>query len=112
MGYFPVCPYCEMPGRTTDMHEGLVKKGDVQGWPEEDRSLINHPINCVVLCHVCHMRDGQTAQMTEWFVEYKLRRGWTAEDMIQWLEELPFKIPTSRIAYVRKHQQAPEQGMA
>jgi len=112
VGYVPVCPYCLAHRPTTDMHEGLIKKGDVQGWPEEDRNLINHPINCVVLCHRCHMSEGQTTQMTVWFVEYKLSMGWRVEDMLQWIDELPFKVQTSRIAYVRKHQQTSEQDMA
>lgn len=111
VGYVAVCPYCNI-ANPSDMHEGLIKKGDVQTWPEENRKLINHPINCVVICHCCHMEHGQTSYFTDWFVRWKLQMGWTAEQMMQWLEQLPFKILTDRTAYVRKYLTSPQQDLA
>jgi hypothetical protein len=110
-GYIPVCPRCNS-ARPTDMHEGLIKKGDVQGWPELDRYLINHQLNCVVICHRCHMEHGQTSEMTEWFIEHKINHGYTIEQITAWIDSLPFKVQTLRIGYVREYQQTSEQSMA
>lgn len=103
VGFRPVCPRCwerEIYSIPTDLHEGLVKKGDVQGWDEADRELINATENCVVLCHVCHMEEGQTTEMTEWFIMYKTSLGY---DLVSWIKSLPFKqLPSLRQAALNK----------
>ncbi|MGH9425936.1 MAG: hypothetical protein ACRD2L_06505, partial [Terriglobia bacterium] len=44
-GYIPVCAYCwrqwGLIEEPTNAHHFLVKRSDVQTWPEEDRALID-----------------------------------------------------------------------
>lgn len=98
--FVSLCPYCN-ERLATDMHEGLVKRSDVQSLPEEVQLLIYCKENCIVLCHECHMQHGQTSYMTEWFVEYRTSQG---HDLEAWLRSLPFKV-TPRLGYVGGHKQ-------
>jgi hypothetical protein len=99
VGFKAVCPRCWENGVysvPTNMHEGLIKKGDVQTWEEEDRESINAPENCVVLCPTCDMEESQTGEMTDWFIIYKTSLGY---DLREWVKTLPFKnLPALRIA--------------
>ena len=97
-GYVAICPYCDFR-LATDMHEALVKRSDVQGWPDEKKILIFCEENCVILCHRCHMEYGQTSHMTEWFVDYRERQGY---DLKAWLRTLPFVV-TPKLGYVGGH---------
>ena len=103
VGFRPVCPRCwenSIYSNPTNMHEGLIKKSDVQSWDEKDRELINAPENCIVLCPRCDIEESQTAEMTEWFILYKTALGY---DLRTWVQTLPFKqLPSIRIAALNK----------
>lgn len=42
------------------MHEVFITKGDVQGCPDDIKSLINSPFNCVDLHPECHNKAQYT----------------------------------------------------
>jgi hypothetical protein len=69
----------------SDVHEGVVTRGDVQGWPNKYRVCVHVPINCVGLCKDCHKFSPSRKDVLLWAVdEYGL---W----VLDWFEELPFK---------------------
>lgn len=39
-----------------DIHEALITKHDVERESENVQQYINHPANCVLVHHSCHMR--------------------------------------------------------
>ena len=72
------------------MHEGMISRGDVQGWPRERRHLIFSVYNCTLLCSACNTgMEGKSAPdrrliFDEQFAIY-------GAPMIDWLIALPFK---------------------
>lgn len=75
------------------MHEAIVAKRTAMGWPKEQRGLINHQYNCVLVhagggtgCHLwAHAHpDTMVARLI-------VRYGWEALD--EWVKSLPFKVP-------------------
>lgn len=49
----PRCPYCgrKVAKENADLHEALITKGMVAGFPKEDRDWINVRYNCVIRHH-------------------------------------------------------------
>lgn len=86
-----VCRGCEQPweGITPHMHESLVTRGDVMGWPKEWRHLIANPMIAILLCPSCHLGlDGKIPpERTMVFAEHLGRYG---RDLILHLRSLPF----------------------
>lgn len=52
-----VCQLCGEPQENLDLHEALVKRSAVG---KKHQHLIFVQVNCVPLCHDCHMAHGQT----------------------------------------------------
>lgn len=73
----------------SDVHEGIVTRGDVQGWKGPKKKLrivIHNPINCIALCKEHHKYAPSRKDVLIWSVkEYGL---W----VLDWFEELPFKV--------------------
>ena len=69
----------------SDVHEGIITRGDVQGWANKYRILIHNPVNCIGLCKDCHRFYPERRDVLLWMVnEYGL---W----VLDWYEKLPFK---------------------
>lgn len=70
------------------MHEAVVTRGDVQGWPKGWRCLIHVPYNCVILPDAYHNTELEPsrAEVADWMYR---RYG---EDFVLWLLSLPFRI--------------------
>jgi len=68
-------------------HEGVVTRGDVQGWPKSERCLIHVFYNTVFLCSKHHNTELEPSRLyiAKWMIA---RYG---NDWIRWLETLPFK---------------------
>jgi len=52
--------YCGKPlvrGVNIDMHEGLVSRGQMMGWPEELKLLTFNELNCILICHTCNIMN-------------------------------------------------------
>jgi len=72
------------------MHEGVVSRRDVMGWPEPWRVLIHTPYNCTLLCPDCNLGlNGKSPPSREKVFAWMLRLH--GEDFLRWLESLPFK---------------------
>jgi len=71
----------------SDVHEGVVTRGDVQGWSGKKKNLriiIHNPINTIALCKEHHKYAPSRLEVLTWMVkEYGL---W----VLDWFEELPF----------------------
>ncbi len=118
LGYVFVCPYHWVRygeyKKPTNAHHFLVKRGHVQGWqPPEQRELVDHAANIIMICTDCDASRERTAWFTEFCVDHKLRLGY---DLLEWIDSLPFKLEPHTRRYVldgiRKHQQAPSRNVA
>ena len=82
-----LCPVCQkLICGICDRHEGIVTKGDVQGWPKPWRIVIINPYNCVYVHRDCHqhgLRDFFWKHKCEIFGEDEMRK---------WYYSLPFKV--------------------
>jgi len=80
------CPVCQDGlGGILDVHEGIVTKGDVQGWPDSWKFLINNIYNCSYIHRHCH-RHGE--KEFYWHIKCQM----FGEDSIKrWYYNLPFK---------------------
>ncbi len=110
-GWQPVCPFHwhrqELYKRPTNAHHFLVKRGHVQGWqPPEQRELVDHVANIIMICSECDAEHERTSYFTEFCVDHKLRLGY---NLLEWIDSLPFKLEPHTRRYVldgiRKHQQ-------
>ena len=75
--------------RASDIHEGIVTRGDVQGWNGKKKKLrivIQCPINCVALCRGHHKYAPERKEILTWMT--KEYGPW----VIDWFEALPFKV--------------------
>ena len=80
------CPVCDLALNTIiDPHEGIVTKGDVQGWPKPWRIIIINIYNTVLVHRDCH-RHG----LREFFWEYKCEL-FGEDEIRKWYYSLPFK---------------------
>lgn len=80
----------------SDVHEGVVSRGDVQGWKLKNRVVIQVPINAIGLCRECHKYAPSRRDVLQWAIrEY-------GEWVLDWFEALPFKIYPSVIQQVRE----------
>lgn len=70
----------------SDVHEGVVTRGMVQGWPIKQRLLAHNPLNCVALCKLHHKIAPSKQEVLDWMIqEY-------GKDLILWyFRGLPFK---------------------
>lgn len=90
----PMCEICyaTYSNAIFDIHEGIVSKGDVQGWPKKKRGLINHEYNCFVVCRDCH-KEHKLSREDAW----KLSCERYGEDAVrEWYEGLPWKAGVPR----------------
>lgn len=74
------------------VHEGIITRGDVQGWkPKRRRVLIFHPANTVALCHIHHNTalEPSRLQVFDWSIDY-----YGKDFVYGWLESIAkeFKI--------------------
>lgn len=93
----PKCESCGkdyQSGTFFDLHEGIVTRGDVQGWSKRRRGLIFCEVNCFLLCRACH---------TNWGEVFPREKAWELscerygeEVMREWYEGLPWKIRVPR----------------
>lgn len=70
-------------------HEGIVTRGDVQGWmPREKRVLIFTPYNCIALCHKHHNTESEPkpTEVFEWMCQV-----YGKQNVIDWVLSLPFR---------------------
>lgn len=88
------CECCNVWGHldTYDLHEGIVSRGDVQGWPFEKRGLIFHEYNCFVVCRECHT-EHKLSREDAWKLSCE-RYG--EEAVREWYEGLPWKVGVPR----------------
>ena len=86
------CRACGEPflGRIAHMHEGILSKRDVQGWPVEWRVLINTPYCCVLLCRDCNLglAGKHPPPRARVLAEHVHMYG---PGVVRWLRSLPFK---------------------
>lgn len=77
-----------------DLHEGIVTRGDCQGWLFEYRGLVFHEFNCFNLCRDCHTNWGEVFPREKaWELSCK-RYG---EGIVrEWYEGLPWKVGPPR----------------
>lgn len=70
----------------SDVHEGVLTRGDVQGWPNKYRVCVHVPINCIGLCKDDHKYAPDRRSVLLWMVnEYGM---W----VLDWFEKLPFTV--------------------
>ncbi len=82
--------YCSMD--IFDLHEGIVSRGDVQGWSFEKRGLIFHEYNSFWLCRDCH-QDHKLSREAAW----ELSCEWYGEELVkEWYESLPWRAGVPR----------------
>jgi len=70
----------------SDVHEGVVTRGDVQGWANKYRVQVHVPINCIALCKECHKYAPSRKEVILWAIEYYGL--W----VLDWFEALPFTV--------------------
>jgi len=76
------------------LHESLVTRGDVQGWPPEVRPAIFHEYNCIGLC-AYHHNTKYEPKAAEVFERKCEEHGQAA--VVGWLESLPFVKRPGRV---------------
>lgn len=85
------CPSCNDLLKVPHMHEGIISRGDVMGWPKERRVLIHTPYNCVLICADCNLAgNGKYPPSREAVFEFKVAR--YGDDVYRWLRWLPFRV--------------------
>jgi hypothetical protein len=84
---------------SSHMHEGLISRAEVRGWPEARRVLVMTPFNCVLVCPACNLGlDGKIPPSREQAFEY-LSGLYGRERVLAWLRSLPFKVPPKWFAF-------------
>lgn len=84
-----ICPVCNQlleHYQIQDVHECVVTRGDVQGWPDEWNYLIFNLYNCAVVHRDCHKHGHK-----EFWWKYMCEL-WGKEDMKKWYYNLPFRV--------------------
>ena len=86
-----VCRGCSAPlTREAHMHEGIISRQDVRGWPKAWRVLIFSPYNAILLCRDCNLGlsgknpPARAQVLAEQVHIYGL-------GVVRWLRSLPFK---------------------
>lgn len=85
-----VCGEYLAPDELMDVHEAIVTRGDVQGWPKRWRSIIFCLGNCVVVHRHCH---GHSDREKTWVYKCSI---YGKEEMQRWYDNLPFKVHPRR----------------
>jgi len=72
------------------MHEGILSRRDVQGWPMEWRVLIMTPFNCILISREANLGlDGKSPPpRARVLAEHVHMYG---PGVVRWLRSLPFK---------------------
>lgn len=83
------CTSCNEPLEVgpIDIHEALVTKGQVRGWPGPWKIIIINRYNCVLVHRACHEhgdRESVWVHKCELFGE---------DEIIKWYDSLPFRSP-------------------
>ncbi len=82
------CDKCGEPlGSPWDVHEALVSRGQVQGWKLPQRAWIFTELNSLLLHQECHINPPSRRD------SYTLLHGLYGDQIREWMEELPFKVP-------------------
>jgi len=81
-----ICLVCGKPFGVFDMHEGIVTRGDAQGW--KHHGLIMNTFNCIPLHHSCHL-DSPPSREAVW--QYQ-REFFGSEPLMEWYTGLPWKF--------------------
>lgn len=87
-----ICLVCREPFNVWDMHEGIVTRGDVRGWPMIRQLLIMCALNCIPLHHTCHI-DHPPQRGLVWEVQCEF---YGEQPVREWYEELPWKAGPPR----------------
>ena len=87
-----ICLACEKPFMAFDMHEGIVSRNDVRGWPQRSRVLIFTEVNCIPLHHACNI-DSPPRRELAWQMQADFYGG---EILRAWYEGLPWKAGVPR----------------
>lgn len=99
-----VCLGCNesLIGVIPHMHEGIISRAEVQGWPLAQRVLIYTEYNCVLLCPDCNLGlSGRHPPTRERVIEVQHHRYGLA--LALWLTSLPFKVlPPAVEAYLEQ----------
>lgn len=86
-----LCLACGKPFSVFDMHEGIVSRGDVQGWKRNKRHLIMVEVNCIPLHHDCNINHPPSRQAVwDYQVEYY------GDAVRDWYYGLPWKAGPPR----------------
>ena len=83
-----ICPWCNKPGESMDLHHWCFKRG--ANVPQE---VLHMPINVVLLHPQCHQTHGQTKAMTTRMYAFKSQ----FYDIEAWLEGLSLKQPIQKV---------------
>lgn len=85
-----LCVGCGKPIQSSgpiSIHEAIVTRGDVQGWPRSWRVIIHNKYNCILVHQEsCHKHGDRE----KWW-EYKISV-YGEEEMKRWYYSLPFKV--------------------
>lgn len=75
------------------LHEGMISRGEVQGWPKPRRVLIMTPINCVLISADENLGlSGKYPPARE--EVYTEKCAFYGKELVdRWLWSLPFKVP-------------------
>ena len=86
------CRGCHEPflGRIAHMHEGILSRQNVRGWPREWRVLIMTPFNCILICGEANLGLGGKSPppRARVLAEHVHMYG---PGVVRWLRSLPFK---------------------
>ena len=87
-----VCRGCGEPFTSIPhMHEGMISRGDVQGWPKDRRVLIFTEYNCILLCRDCNLSlNGKWPPSRERIISEQ--HALYGPPLIDWLRGLPWKV--------------------
>jgi len=92
------CPVCrESLSGIIDLHEGLISKGDIQGWPKRWKVVIFNVMNCILVHRMCHIswpnRDKIYTYKCNHFGKYRVDK---------WYYSLPLKRKLKRLIYIQE----------
>jgi len=90
-GLCTVCGELLDSGGVVDLHEALVTKGQVQGWPKSWRIIIINRYNCTLVHRSCHEHGDR---VSVWKHKCDL---FGEEELIRWYTSLPFRKPLEEL---------------
>lgn len=72
-----------MRGVNIDMHEGLVSRAEMMGWPKDLKLMMYNEFNCVLICHDCNINHPPKRETV--FKEMRERYG---AEFVKWYESI------------------------